>query len=133
MSRQLIFLLQKQLPLNKTVLYCQWFLFCYLPFFFANISVPRKVLQNQFNVSEADEQLHSDVENEQDEFYNDDQVYVGNEAPKLQAPPSHTTASVNDSITHRPSNTILITQPKQKSNEETLEGMCGITLYYFVC
>lgn len=85
-------------------------------------------------MSEADEQLHSDVENEQDEFYNDDQVYVGNDAPKLQAPPSHTTASVNDSITHRPSNTILIAQqPKQKSNEETLEGMCGIYLYYFVC
>ncbi|XP_063708966.1 protein eva-1-like [Culicoides brevitarsis] len=85
--------------------------------------VPRKVLQNQFNVSEADEQMHSDVENEQDEFYNDDQVYVGNEAPKLQAPPSHTaTATVNDTLAHRPSNAILIAQqPKQKTNEETLE------------
>lgn len=82
------------------------------------------MLQNQFNVSEADEQLHSDVENEQDEFYNDDQVYVGNEAPKLQAPPSHNTAA-NDTLGgQRPSNAILIAQqPKQKSNEETLEGM----------
>lgn len=80
-------------------------------------------------MSESDEQLHSDVENEQDEFYNDDQVYVGNEAPKLQGPPSHATPSVNDSIAHRPSNTILVAQqPKQKTNEKTLEGM-----YLCVC
>uniref|UniRef100_A0A336LMI3 CSON014631 protein n=1 Tax=Culicoides sonorensis TaxID=179676 RepID=A0A336LMI3_CULSO len=83
--------------------------------------VPRKVLQSQFNVSESDEQLHSDVENEQDEFYNDDQVYVGNEAPKLQGPPSHSNGN-DSSIAHRPSNTILIAQqPKQKTNEKTLE------------
>ena len=67
--------------LNKL---CAFFSVC-----LCNISVPRKVLIDRYeSTPEADEPLQTDIEQDQDDLYDDDQFYKESEAippaPKLQ-------------------------------------------------
>lgn len=71
-----------------------------------------------------DEQLHSDVELEQDELYDDEQVYVGNEAPKIQAPPhSHNSDDPDADQSAAPAipAATAVIPPRKLSETSTLE------------
>lgn len=66
-------------------------------------------------MSEADEQPNSDLELEQDELYD---VVVGNEAPKIQAPPNHVETASNVP----PTDTATIVVPKKLSENNNLDS-----------
>lgn len=77
--------------------------------------MPRKVLKDQYNVSEPDEQKLSELELEQDELFD---VVVGNEAPKIQAPPNHV-----ESVSNAPTTVaVTIVVPKKLSESSHTES-----------
>lgn len=92
-----------------------------------NISVPRKVLIDRYeSTPEADEPLQSDLEQDQDDLYDDDQFYKESDlippgpAPKLQGDLVMKQQRPQDGPIY--TYTSSISPPLRARDESTLEG-----------